>query len=102
MMLFFDFFFEEKGGIRYLVRFGGLGDVYKRKEKSIVEITEVNGMYQGRVVKLLPASKRTHCEKCDGHLKDKPLTGMTILWDLKITDNGGRDGKVLDLSLIHI
>ena len=65
-------------------------------EKSIVEITEVNGMYQGRVVKLLPASKRTHCEKCDGHLKDKPLTGMTILWDLKITDNGGRDGKVLD------
>lgn len=65
-------------------------------EKSIVEITEVNGKYQGRVVKLLPASKRTHCEKCDGELKDKPLTGMIILWDLKITSNGGRDGKVLD------
>jgi uncharacterized protein (DUF2147 family) len=65
-------------------------------EKSIMEITEVNGKYQGRVVKLLPASKRTYCEKCDGEMKDKPLTGMIILWDLKITANGGRDGKVLD------
>ena len=65
-------------------------------EKSIVEITEVNGRYQGRVVKLLPTSKRTHCEKCEGQLKDKPLTGMIILWDLKKTNDGGKDGKVLD------
>ena len=65
-------------------------------EKSIVEISEVNGKYQGKVVKLLPASKRTHCDNCPGQLKGKPLTGMIILYDLKKTSNGGRDGKVLD------
>ena len=67
-------------------------------EKSIVEITEVNGKYQGRVVKILPASKRTHCEKCEGQLKDRPLTGMIILWDLQKTSNGAKYGKVLDPS----
>lgn len=65
-------------------------------EKSIVEITEQEGEYIGRIVKLLPSSKRTHCEKCYGDLKGKPLTGMVVLYDLKKTSNGGRDGKVLD------
>ena len=67
-------------------------------EKSIVEISEVNGTYQGQVVKLLPASKRTNCEKCEGQLKGRPLTGMILLWDLQKTANGGKYGKVLDPS----
>jgi uncharacterized protein (DUF2147 family) len=67
-------------------------------EKSIVEIYERNNRYFGKVVKLLSASKRTHCEKCTGALKNQPLTGMVILYDLKKTANGGRDGKVLDPS----
>lgn len=65
-------------------------------EKSIVEITEQEGEYTGRIVQLLPSSKRTHCDKCYGDLKGKPLTGMVVLYDLKKTSNGGRDGKVLD------
>ena len=34
------------------------------QEKSIVEIYEVNDRYNGRIVELLPSSRRTHCEKC--------------------------------------
>lgn len=64
-------------------------------EKSIVEIYEQDDRYYGRVVKLLEASKRTHCDNCDGQLKGRPLTGMIILYDIKKTNKGGKDGKVL-------
>lgn len=63
--------------------------------KSIVEIFEQDNMYYGRIVQLLETSKRTHCEKCDGQLKNRPLTGMIIVYDLKKTGKGGNDGKVL-------
>ena len=66
--------------------------------KSIVEIYEYNNLYAGRIVKLLETSKRTHCEKCYGDLKGKPLTGMTIIWGLEKTSDGGKNGKVLDPS----
>ena len=65
-------------------------------EKSIVQIFEQNNMYYGRIVRLLAASKRTHCEKCYGDLKGKPLTGMIIMFDLEKTPKGGKNGKVLD------
>lgn len=67
-------------------------------EKSIVEIFEKNNAYYGRVVKILETSKRTHCEKCHGDLKGKPLTGMIILYDLEKTSNGGKNGKIIDPS----
>jgi uncharacterized protein (DUF2147 family) len=64
--------------------------------KSIIEVYQYGDRYHGRIVELLPSSKRTHCERCFGELKGKPLIGMNILYDLKITSNGGRDGKILD------
>ena len=67
-------------------------------EKSIVEIYEKNGLYYGRIVRLLETSRRTHCDKCYGDLKGKPLTGMTIIYDLEKTSNGGKNGKVIDPS----
>lgn len=65
-------------------------------EKSIVEIFEKNDKYYGRVVKILPTSKRTHCEHCPGDQKDKPLVGMIIVSDLIKNEKGGTDGKVLN------
>ncbi len=67
-------------------------------EKSIVEIYEQNGLYHGRIVRLLETSRRTHCDKCYGDLKGKPLTGMRIMYDLEKTPNGGKNGKVIDPS----
>jgi len=67
-------------------------------EKSIVEIYENDGLYHGRIVRLLETSRRTHCDKCHGDLKGKPLTGMTIIYDLEKTTRGGKNGKVIDPS----
>jgi len=67
-------------------------------EKSVVEIYEEDGKYHGRVVHLYETSKRTHCDKCYGDLKGKPLIGMVILYDLEKTSNGGKNGKVIDPS----
>ena len=58
----------------------------------------MNGKYQGKVLDILPSSKRTHCENCTGQLKGKQLEGMVILYDLTIVPNVGKDGKVLDPS----
>ena len=71
-------------------------DENSKVEKSVVEIFEKNNMYHGRVVKILPTSKRTHCDQCEGELKDKPLVGMVIISDLVKTANGGEDGKILN------
>ena len=65
-------------------------------EKSVVEIYEQDNKYYGRIVQLFETSKRTHCDKCYGELKGKPLTGMVIIYDLEKTSNGGKNGKVID------
>ena len=74
-----------------------IGDV-DGTEKSIVEIYEENGKLYGRVLKLLPSAKHTICYKCPGELKDKPIEGMIILYDLHKTSNGGNNGKAFDPS----
>lgn len=66
------------------------------EEKSIVEIYEKNGKYEGRVFKLLPDATITHCTGCDGDLKNKSIEGMVIVTDLKKCDTGGKDGQILD------
>lgn len=67
-------------------------------EKSIVEIYEKEGMLYGKVVRLLPAAAHTTCEKCPGELKDRPITGMVVLKDLKKTSTGATNGKAIDPS----
>jgi uncharacterized protein (DUF2147 family) len=67
-------------------------------ERSIVRIYESNGMLYGRVEKLLPAATITHCIGCEGDLKNKSLTGMIIISDLKKNASGGSGGKILDPS----
>ncbi|HEY4344470.1 MAG TPA: DUF2147 domain-containing protein [Parvibaculum sp.] len=69
------------------------------KEKSIVEITEVNGVLQGKVVKLLDRGDKPAnptCDKCKGDRKGKPIIGMTILWGLKQDGDEWTGGEILD------
>ncbi|MDP3250313.1 MAG: DUF2147 domain-containing protein [Hydrogenophaga sp.] len=56
-----------------------------KKEKSLVRITENNGVYSGKIEKFLdPASKPDAvCDKCADERKDKPILGMTILRNIK-------------------
>lgn len=66
------------------------------KPKSIVQITEDNGVLTGKIVELLEGASEKTCGKCEGDLKNKPLAGMTILWNLKKAGNEWSDGKIFN------
>jgi len=66
------------------------------KPKSIVQITEDKGVLTGKIVELLEGATEKTCSKCEGDLKDKPLVGMKILWDLKKEGNEWADGKIFN------
>jgi uncharacterized protein (DUF2147 family) len=60
-------------------------DDSSKVEKSLVRITEANGVYSGRIEKILdPAAKPDAvCDECTGELKGKPIVGLTILRGIK-------------------
>ena len=70
------------------------------KVKSIVEISQAgNGTLSGKVLQVLQSDKGPHpvCDKCDGANKNKPIEGMTILWNLSPDGaNKWNDGTILD------
>lgn len=51
--------------------------------KSVVEIYEKNGKYHGKVVKLIYRDQDWKCDRCVGDLKDEPVVGMDILWNME-------------------
>ena len=73
-----------------------------RKPRSMVRITEKDGVISGTVEKIVdPAKQDSKCEECasDDPRKGKPVIGMTILTDLKKeSDAVWSGGKILDLN----
>lgn len=72
-----------------------------KKEKSLVRIVEQNGVYTGRIERLLDpdAPKDPVCKDCTDDRKDKPIAGMTILRNIKpsVDDKSTFDGgDILD------
>ena len=64
--------------------------------KSIVEITESNGAYTGRIVELLnPSKPNPACDKCKDDRKNKPITGMEIIRGMKKDGDGYAGGTIL-------
>ena len=61
--------------------------------KSIVEIT-----LSGRVAQVLQSDRGPNpvCDKCSGTRRNQPITGMTILWDLKPDGSEWSGGTILD------
>ena len=69
------------------------------KVRSVVLIWEDNGTLFGRIEKLLdfdPHNSDVRCEHCEGPMKDKPLVGMRILWNLRRSGNQWSGGEILD------
>ncbi len=69
------------------------------KPKSIVEIWEDGGKLYGKVDQLLdpkPDDPNPVCKKCSGDLKDQPILGMRIMWDMKKDGSAWSGGKILD------
>src|SRR5690606_4837666 len=66
------------------------------KAKSIVEITDKNGIYYGKVIEILSEKKDAKCEKCAGERKGKPIKGLTIITGMKKEGKEYSGGKILD------
>ena len=50
---------------------------------ALVQISEQNGLFVGKVTKILDPSGLPTCAKCTDYRKDKPVVGMEILSGLK-------------------
>ena len=59
----------------------------KGKAKAHIEIFEKNGVYFGKIIKLLLKPQDSICDKCEGNLKNKPVVGMINMQDMKKTGN---------------
>jgi uncharacterized protein (DUF2147 family) len=83
-----------------------------KNEKSLVRIVEQNGVYNGKVEKIIDpdAPKDAVCKDCSDDRKDKPILGMTIIRNVhanaddKTTFDGGdildpNNGKVYRVRL---
>lgn len=68
-----------------------------KQARSLVRISESNGVVTGKVEKLLtPGRENAVCSACEGDLKDKPITGMTILSGMKKNDDVYDGGTIFD------
>lgn len=66
------------------------------KAKSVVEITEKNGVYYGKVIEILSENKNAICDKCPADRKGKPIKGLTIINGMKKEGTEFSGGKILD------
>lgn len=68
------------------------------KPNSIVQIWQHKGMLFGKVTKIYMQPGDTgYCNNCSGDLKNKPVKGMTIMWNLKrASEYRWSKGTILD------
>ena len=71
------------------------------KPDAVIQFNESNGKLSAKIVEVLDprATNKTVCDTCKGKFKNKPLTGATVLWDLKADPNNPNkyiDGKGIE------
>jgi uncharacterized protein (DUF2147 family) len=68
------------------------------KPRSVVQISEKDGLLYGKLVKNLDPNETLDkvCDKCPDEFHNQPLKGMQFLWGLKENKNGWSGGKILD------
>ncbi len=67
------------------------------KEKSIVEIYQIDGKIYAKIDRLLEKGEENKiCENCKGANKNKPLKGMIIINGLTKDGDEWNDAKILD------
>jgi uncharacterized protein (DUF2147 family) len=76
-------------------------DDESKKEKSLIRITETDGVFTGKLEKLLDPAARPDavCDLCSDDRKDKPIVGMTLIKGVKQSDSDKSrwdGGEVLD------
>lgn len=66
---------------------------------AIVEIYPTEeGTLEAKVVEILDEEHgpNPRCQECPGELRDKPVMGMVVMWDLKEDDGRWTGGRILD------
>jgi uncharacterized protein (DUF2147 family) len=72
------------------------------KERALVRIVEINGVFEGKVEKIFdrPGDDPEHlCRRCDGERKNKPIVGMTFMWGLKKDGDQYDGGEIFDPNM---
>jgi uncharacterized protein (DUF2147 family) len=71
-----------------------------KAEKSLIRIAESGGVFTGKIEKLLdPSRQDAKCDKCSDERKDQPVTGMTVIRNVKQKDGDTTmwdGGEILD------
>jgi uncharacterized protein (DUF2147 family) len=68
-----------------------------KKPRSLVRITEKDGVLTGKIEKILdPGKADAKCVDCTDARKDQPIQGMVILSGLKKFDAEWGEGQILD------
>ena len=71
----------------------------RNEPRSRVKVYESNGMLYADIEKVFPREGEPEdpvCEKCKGERANQPITGMTILWDMRRRGERWSGGKILD------
>ncbi len=70
-----------------------------KKAKSVIQITQTNGVLRGKILKLLNREGKDpnpKCTECTGAKKNKNIIGLEILYGLKQDGDEWSGGKILD------
>lgn len=91
------------GGIAFAQSPAGLWktiDDKTGKERALVRITESNGVFTGKIEKLLAADAKpdAKCDECTDSRKDQPIVGLTIIRNVKKNENVFDGGDILDAN----
>jgi uncharacterized protein (DUF2147 family) len=69
------------------------------EKKSVVELYKKDGKLYGHIVYIFPrkgVEENPKCKECSGELKNKPITGMQIVKNLKWDGSAWEGGTILD------
>ncbi len=67
-----------------------------KQAKALIRISERDGVFSGRIEKILTDKPDAVCEKCTDERKDKPVQGMTIITGMKREGEHWSGGHILD------
>lgn len=67
-----------------------------KKPKSLIRIVEKDGVFSGRVERILTDKPDAKCDKCTDERKGQPVQGMTIITGMKQEGEGWGGGEILD------
>lgn len=77
----------------------GLWKSVEADKVTMIRISEEGGKLSGKVEKVLRNNvedKEVKCTKCKDDLKDKPMAGLRLIWDMSKDGEAWSGGKLLD------